>query len=74
MRKELGYKMDDKISGSWFSYDVELSDAINKWSEMIAEETIIDEFTNTKNETMAFDMQKEFDIVVGKTIWLAIKK
>ena len=74
MRKELGYKMDDKISGSWFSSDVELSDAINKWSEMIAEETIIDEFTNTKNETMAFDMQKEFDIVVGKTIWLAIKK
>ena len=74
MRKELGYKMDDKIFGSWFSSDAELSDAINKWSGMIAEETIIGEFTNTKNETMAFDMQKEFDIAPGKPIWLAIRR
>jgi len=74
MRKELGYKMDDKIFGSWFSVDAELSGAINKWSEMIAEETIIEEFTNIKDETTAFNMQKEFAIAEGKTIWLAIRK
>jgi len=66
--------MDDKIFGSWFSVDAELSGAINKWSEMIAEETIIEEFTNIKDETTAFNMQKEFAIAEGKTIWLAIRK
>ena len=74
MRKELGYKVDDEISGSWFSADAELSAAISKWSDMIAEETIIDEFTNTKDESKTFDAQKEFDLASGKTIWLGIKK
>jgi isoleucyl-tRNA synthetase len=74
MRKELGYKIDDKIFGSWFSADAELSTAISKWSDMISVETIIKEFSNTKDETKTFDAQKEFDLAPGKTIWLGIKK
>ncbi len=74
MRKEAKYRLDEKVFGQWHSDDPSLTSAINQWSEQIKTETLLHDFINQKRGNQAYDVEKEFDIVPGKKIWLGVWK
>lgn len=73
LRKEAAYKLDQKVFVQWHSDDVNLSSALNEWSEMIKTETLLSEFANGPHDKKDYDIQKEVDLAPGKKIWLGIK-
>jgi len=74
MRKEAGYKMDDTVFGQWHSDNSDLSEAINKWSNEIKKEVSLKEFTNSPHDDKVYDIEKEFELVTGRKIWVGVKK
>ena len=74
MRKEAKYKVDDEIFGQWHSDDTELSVAINKWSDEIKRDVMLRSFENSPHDDKTYDVEKEFDLVTGKKIWVGVKK
>jgi isoleucyl-tRNA synthetase len=74
MRKEAKYKMDEKVSGQWHSDDGELSGAIHEWSEEIKKEALLLKFVSGPSGKKVYDVEKEFELVPGKKIWIGIKR
>ena len=74
MRKEAGYKMDEEVFGQWHSDDPDLSSAINKWSDEIGKDVLLNNFENSSRGDNVFDVQKEFEITTVKKIWVGVKK
>ncbi|MEK7076154.1 MAG: class I tRNA ligase family protein, partial [Patescibacteria group bacterium] len=74
MRKEAKYKVDDEIFGQWHSENPDLSAAINKWSDEIKKDVLLKNFENHPHGDEAYDVEKEFELAIGKKIWLGIKK
>ena len=74
MRKEAGYKVDDEVFGQWHSDNPDLSVAINKWSDSIKKDVLLKDFTNSPHDDKAYDIEKEFELVIGKKIWVGVKK
>ena len=74
MRKEASYKVDDEVFGQWHSDNQDLSAAINKWSDEIKKEVLLHNFENYPSGDKVYDVEKEFELVTGKKIWIGIKK
>ncbi len=72
MRKEAGYRMDEEVFGQWHSDDADLSGAINKWSDEIKKDVLLKNFENSQKGDKAYDVQKEFELMPSKKIWLGI--
>jgi isoleucyl-tRNA synthetase len=75
MRKEAGYRVDDKVFAQWHSTDPELAQALTTWTQAIMEETVLSEFVSQPLDAhRAYDIQKDSDIVLGKKVWMGLKK
>lgn len=75
MRKEMGYRFDDRVFCQWHTADVELSTALVTWGETIKKETALSEFLAQPHDSKkAYDIEKETDIAPGKSVWIGIKK
>ena len=74
MRKEAKYRVDDEVFGQWHSDNPDLSAAINKWSDEIKKDVLLNNFENSQHDDKAYDVEKEFELVAGKKIWIGIKK
>ncbi|MEK7525523.1 MAG: class I tRNA ligase family protein [Patescibacteria group bacterium] len=75
LRKDAGYRFDDKAYCQWFTEDSELSEALLKWGDDIKRDTSLSEFVKLiLDDKRAYDIEKEFEIVPGKKIWVGIKK
>ena len=74
MRKEVKYKVDDEIFGQWHSDDSDLSAAINKWSDEIKKDVLLKNFENSPHDNRVYDVEKEFELVAGKKVWVGVKK
>ncbi len=74
MRKEAKYKVDEEVFGQWHSDDPDLSTAINRWSDEIKKDVLLNSFDNSQKGNKVFDVEKEFELVSGKKIWVGIKK
>ena len=74
MRKEAGYKVDDEVFGQWHSDNLDLSTAINKWNDSIKKDVLLNNFENSPKGDKAFDVEKEFELMTGKNIWVGVKK
>ena len=74
MRKEAKYRVDDEVFGQWHSDNPDLSAAINKWSDEIKKDVLLNNFENSQKSDKVFDIEKEFELVAGKKIWVGVKK
>lgn len=75
LRKDAGYRFDDKAYCQWFTEDSELSEALLKWSDDIKRDTSLSDFVKlARDDKHAYDGEKEFEIVPGKKLWVGIKK
>lgn len=74
MRKEAGYRVDEKAKVQWSSGDGDLGAAIEKWADLIKQETSLDSFSRQPKTGHVFDLEKESQIDSGKNIWLGLKK
>ena len=74
MRKEAGYKLDQKIYCQWHSDSKELSAAILKWSDMIEGDTLLSDFINGPHDKKKYDVEKELELAPQMPIWVGIKK
>lgn len=74
IRKEAKYKLDKKVNGQWHSDDEEVSGAIHGWAEEIKKETFLKEFVSGPAGKKIYDVEKEFELVVGRKIWVGIRK
>ncbi|OGN09532.1 MAG: hypothetical protein A3C61_02545 [Candidatus Yanofskybacteria bacterium RIFCSPHIGHO2_02_FULL_39_10] len=63
MRKEAGYRLDDKIRGQWHSDDKELFSAISHWSDEVKKEALFKEFVARAHDKKKYDVEKEFELV-----------
>ena len=87
MRKEAKYNMDEKIYGQWHSDDGEVSSALVEWSGEIKKEALLHEFISgppsaghslqrgeVRTDSKKYDIEKEFDIVPGRKVWIGVRK
>ena len=62
MRKEAGYKLDDKVRGAWETDSREIVGVIEKHGKEIAGDTLLAEFVRGHQPTDIFDVEKEFEL------------
>ena len=74
MRKDAEYKVNDEVFSQWHSDDPDLSVAISKWRDEIKREVLLKDFTNSPHDDKTYDVEKEFELVTGKKIWVGVKK
>ena len=74
MRKEVKYRLNDRVFGQWHSDDEGLSEAIRQFSDEIKKEVLLSEFSNGPHDDKAYDVEKEVELVLGKKIWVGVKK
>ncbi len=74
MRKEAGYRFDERVYCRWYSEDAELSSAVEQWRDAIKEETVLSELVKLKHDKKKYNVEKEFEIESGRKIWVGIKK
>ena len=74
MRKEIGYKYDDRIEVAWHSESKIIADTITGFEKDIKEAALINNFDQGRNAEKIFDASKEFDLGLNEKIWLGIKK
>ncbi len=74
MRKEAKYRFDDLVYCQWFTDDTELAQAIRAWKNSIQEDTFLSELIELKHDKKTYDVEKEFDFVPGKRLWLGVRK
>lgn len=74
MRKEAGYKVDEKVSCRWSSADQAVVSAINEWAQTIKEDVMLAELINGADDGKVYDVQKELELAPGKSVWLGLKK
>lgn len=74
MRKEAKYSMDQEVFGRWHSDDEEVPAAITEWAEVIKKDALFNKFDAGPRGKEAYDVEKEFDLVPQKKIWIGIKK
>jgi len=75
MRKEMGYRFDEKVLSQWHSEDKEVADAVNQWAEFIKKNSLLREFNLKHIEgDKSFDIQKEFELAPQKKIWIGVRK
>ncbi len=74
MRKEAGYKVDDKVFLSWQSENADLISACEKFSDDIMKTALLKEFSRGNNEKLVNDLEKEVDLAPQVKVWLGIRK
>lgn len=74
MRKEVGYRLDEKVSGAWDSEAEEVEFVIASFGQEIAEDTLLTAFEKGQDPHRAYDVEKEFELAPGVKIWLGIRK
>jgi len=74
MRKEAGYKFDQEVHCQWHSDDQDIKRAVGHWTEEIKRETLLHHFAEGPHDDKAYDIEKEFELVANKKIWMGIKK
>ena len=51
-----------------------MSAAINKWSNEIKKDVLLKDFQNSPKGEKVFEIEKEFELIPQKNIWVGIKK
>lgn len=76
MRKEGGYKYDDKVFVKWHSEDEELSEAIRKHLSDIVSKNVLEslEEGNIEVDKEAYDVKREVEIDKQRKIIVGVKK
>lgn len=73
MRKEAGYRLDEKVFGAWESDNKEVVTAVEKFGKEIARDTLLTEFTRGHGAKEIFDVEKEFELGPQAKIWLGVR-
>jgi len=81
MRKEAGYKLDDNIFAAWESESTDIIASFEKFSDEIKHTTLLKDLSarlpagrHGHQENLAYDIEKEFDLVPGVKVWLGIRR
>ena len=74
MRKEAGYKLDEKIYAAWASDNKDVVNAMNVFVKEIVENTLLVEFSRGHQSKEVFDVEKEFELAPQIKIWLGVRK
>lgn len=74
MRKEAKYRLDDKVQAHWHSDNIQLTTTLNRWTEVIKEETLLSEFVNRPHDNIAYDVERDVEVGPGRKIWVGIWK
>ena len=74
MRKEVKYRLDDRIFAQWHSDDEGLSEAIRQFSDEIKKEVLLSEFSNSPHDNKAYDIEKEIELAPQRKIWVGLRK
>jgi isoleucyl-tRNA synthetase len=74
MRKEAGYKLDEKIYAAWASDNKDVVSMMGVFGKEIAENTLLMEFGRGHRSKEAFDVEKETDLGPQAKIWLGIRR
>lgn len=73
MRKEAKYKLDEKVMGAWESEDQDIIATMQGFGKEIAADTLLEKFDRGHDLNLKFNIEKEFEIGVGKNVWLGVK-
>ncbi len=73
MRKEAGYKLNEKIYAAWDSDSKDMAGTMRDFEKEIAENTLLAEFSRGHQPTEVFDVEKEFELAPQVKIWLGVR-
>ncbi len=73
MRKEAGYKLDEKIYAGWASDNKDVVSTMGIFDKEIAENTLLAEFSRGHQPKEVFDVEKEFELGPQVKIWLGVR-
>ncbi len=73
MRKEAGYRLDEKVFAAWASDSRDVVIAIENFGKEIAEDAMLSQFNHGHQLTEVFDVEKEFELSPQIKIWLGVR-
>jgi isoleucyl-tRNA synthetase len=73
MRKEAGCQVADKVYCQWFSEDSEVTSALLAHTDVISRDTGLSAFVHQADDK-TLTIEKNFDLVPGKPLWIGIRK
>jgi isoleucyl-tRNA synthetase len=73
MRKEAGYKLNEKVYAAWESDSKDVVSAMKSFEKDIAENTLLAEFSRGHLPKEVFDVEKEFELAPQTKIWLGVR-
>ncbi|MDO8492349.1 MAG: class I tRNA ligase family protein [bacterium] len=73
MRKEAGYKLDEKVFAAWESQNADIIETISRHGGEIAKDILLKEFSRGHNKKEVFDIEKEFELGPQAKIWLGVR-
>lgn len=74
MRKEVGYKIDEKVWGAWDSENPEIIEVLARHGKEIGSDVLLKEFSRGHDPKEKFDIEKEFEVGPQAKIWLGVRK
>jgi isoleucyl-tRNA synthetase len=73
MRKEAKYRLDEKVFAAWSSDSGEVIEALKDFEKEISKDTLLEEFGRGRQDGIAFDVEKEFNLSPNAKIWLGVR-
>ena len=74
MRKEAGYKVDDKAFSAWESENPDVIASFEKFGDEIKRTVLLKDLSRGHQDNIAYDVEKEFELAPGVKIWLGIRR
>ena len=74
MRKEFGYKFDDKVRCQWQSDDKDLQRVMQNWGDEIKKDTVSKDLIEKSKSNEVFDIEKETQLAPNQKIWIGIRE
>lgn len=74
MRKEAGYKVDDKAFAAWESENADVVTSFEKFGDEIKKTVLLKDLSQGHQENIANDIEKEFELTPGIKVWLGIRR
>ncbi|MEK7507082.1 MAG: class I tRNA ligase family protein [Patescibacteria group bacterium] len=74
MRKEVKYKLNEKVFAAWETDNAELATAMKNFSSTITTDTLLKSFIRGHQLNLKYDVEKDFNLAEGVKIWLGVRK
>ncbi|WKZ26853.1 MAG: class I tRNA ligase family protein [Candidatus Paceibacterota bacterium] len=73
MRKDAGYRVQDKVYCQWYTEHAELSAALIAWTDAMTEDAVLSAFVKKKDADATLDQERTVELAPGMSVWIGVR-